>query len=231
MAHTTVCWELNVEIGTGKVHKKGKLLLLLSTYSFNQPSLRYCTMAGTVEALGKKAVIPNLLGASIQHRPYCHRAYFLLWKRNKNRLCPVMINSTEKNALQKREWLSTLCFSIEWLGKEGNADSDIWAESFMKLGSKPQKSSDKEHSRERGEKCKYPDAGEYWQAEENPLLTRLSGKPILVSTSHFTWKFWSHIDLRFSISAQLELLPTKLTLTTPCMCVKAWESTTLRVCS
>lgn len=54
-----------------------------------------------------------------------------------------------------------LCFSIGWLGKEGNAASDIWAESFMKLGSKPQKSSDKEHSREREEKCKYPDARKY----------------------------------------------------------------------
>ena len=70
-----------------------------------------------------------------------------------------MINSTEK-MLYKNDSI-TLCFSIGWLGKEGNAASDIWAESFMKLGSKPQKSSDKEHSREREEKCKYPDARKY----------------------------------------------------------------------
>ena len=61
-------------------------------------------------------------------------------------------------------------------GEGSNADSDIWAESFTKLGSKPQTSSDKEHSRERKEKCKYPDAREYWQAEENPLVTRMIKK-------------------------------------------------------
>ena len=61
-------------------------------------------------------------------------------------------------------------------GEGSNADSDIWAESFMKLGSKPQTSSDKEHSREREEKCKYPDAREYWQAEEIPLLMRMIKK-------------------------------------------------------
>lgn len=71
------------KLAQGKCTKKGKLLLLLSTYSFNQPPLRSCTMAGTVEALGKKAEIPNLLGASIQHRPYRQRAYFLMWKTNK----------------------------------------------------------------------------------------------------------------------------------------------------
>lgn len=174
---------------------------------------------------GEKAVIPNLLGASIQHRPYCHRPYLLTWKTNTNRkLYPVMINSTEKNALQKWEWLITLCFSTGWLEGRQMLLGDIWAESSMKLGSKPQKSSDKEHSRRRGVNILMPESTE--RLKKNPLLTRLIRKTY--------FGFHKSVYLEILVSHRPQVLNFSPTGTTaykayfdnPCMCVKAWESAT-----